>query len=267
MLKNKKLFLLDMDGTIYHEEKLISGAKEFLEFLEKEKKEYVFITNNSSKNINEYIEKMKKFGFEVTKDNFFTSSQATVEYLKELSKELNKDLKVYLVGTEAFKKELEENKIKVVENTEKVDILLVGFDTELTYKKLQDACTLIFKGVKYIATNPDLACPIKNNEFIPDCGAICELLYLTTGKKPFYLGKPRKEIVELVLKKKNIRKEEAIVVGDRLYTDIACGVNAKVDTAVVLSGETKKEDLEESSYIPTLVFDSILNIYQELIKN
>lgn len=263
MLENKKLFLLDMDGTIYHEEKLIQGAKEFLSLLEDEKKEYVFITNNSSKNINEYIEKMKKFGFEVTKDNFFTSSQATVEYLKEF----DKDLKVYLVGTDAFKNELKDNNINIVEDIEEeIDILLVGFDTELNYKKLQDACTLIFRGVKYIATNPDFACPVKNKEFIPDCGAICELLYLTTGVRPLYLGKPRKEIVELVLKKKNIEKKEAIVIGDRLYTDIACGINADVATILVLTGEAQKEDIEKSNYIPSLIFDSILDIYKEMIR-
>lgn len=262
-MKNKKLYLLDMDGTIYHEDKLIDGAKEFLELLKKQNKDYIFITNNSSKSVEEYIKKIKSFGIEVTEDNFFTSAQASIEYIKALKK----NIQIYLIGTKAFEKELIENKITIVKNIEKehVDILLVGFDTELNYEKIINGSKVLYKGAKFLATNPDYACPVKNNEYIPDCGAICEMLKLGTGFEPFYLGKPRKELVEIILNKRKINKKEVIVIGDRLYTDIACGINANVETGLVLTGEAKKEDLQETKYKPTYVFSSIKDIIKELI--
>lgn len=262
MLKDKKLFLLDMDGTIYHEDKLIEGALDFLKTLKSQKKDYVFITNNSSKSVNVYIEKMKKFGVEVEENNFYTSSQATIDYIKNFFKHP----KAYVVGTEAFKKELEINGVKVIEDiTQEVNILIVGFDTELNYQKIENASKLLFTGVEYIATNLDLACPISGERFIPDCGAICEMLFLATGKKPLYMGKPRKELVEEISKLKNIEKNEIAIVGDRLYTDIACGINAGVTSILVLTGEAQKKDLEITEYHPDFVFDSIKEIF-ELIK-
>lgn len=248
-----------MDGTIYHEDKLINGALELFSLLEEKNKEYIFITNNSSKSIEVYLEKLKKMGIKVSRDNFFTSAQATIIYLKE-----NKlDKNVYIVGTEAFKKELKESGIEIVEK-DKAKNLIVGFDTELHYKKLEDACSLLFDGVNYIATNPDLACPIKDKKFIPDCGSICEMLYLVTKRHPFYIGKPRKEMVEILMKEKGYRREDIVVIGDRLYTDIACGINAGVTSVLVLTGETTKEDLKTTNYLPDFVFESVKEIIKEI---
>lgn len=262
MLRDKKLFLLDMDGTIYHEDKLIEGALDFLKTLKIQKKEYVFITNNSSKSVDVYIEKMKKFGVEAENNNFYTSSQATIDYVKKVFK----SPKAYVVGTEAFKKELEINGIKIIDDiSQKIDVLIVGFDTEINYKKIEDASKLLFTGIEYLATNLDLACPISGERFIPDCGAICEMLFLATGKKPLYMGKPRKELVEEISKLRNIEKNEIAIVGDRLYTDIACGINAGITSILVLTGEAQKKDLETTEYNPDFVFNSIKEIF-ELIK-
>lgn len=248
-----------MDGTIYHEDKLINGALELFSLLEEKNKEYIFITNNSSKSIEVYLEKLKKMGIKVSRDNFFTSAQATIIYLKE-----NKlDKNVYIVGTEAFKKELKENEIEIVEK-DKAKNLIIGFDTELNYKKLEDACYLLFDGVNYIATNPDLACPIKDKKFIPDCGSICEMLYLVTKRHPFYIGKPRKEMVEILMKEKGYRRKDIVVIGDRLYTDIACGINAGVTSVLVLTGETTKEDLKTTNFLPDFVFESVKEIIKEI---
>lgn len=248
-----------MDGTIYHEDKLINGALELFSLLEKKNKEYIFITNNSSKSIDVYLEKLRKMGIKALRDNFFTSTQATIIYLKE-----NKlDRNVYVVGTEAFKKELRDNKIEIVEKN-KATNLVIGFDTELNYKKLEEACYLLFQGVNYIATNPDLACPIKDKKFIPDCGSICEMLYLVTKRSPFYIGKPRKEMIEILMKEKGYKKEEIAIIGDRLYTDIACGINAGITSILVLTGETKEEDLTTTNYVPNFIFKSVKEIIKEI---
>lgn len=258
-LIEKKLFLLDMDGTIYVENKLIPGAKDFLDILKKQGKDYVFLTNNSSKSIKNYLEKLHSLDISADESNMFTSGQATSFYLKKM----NKKAKLYVVGTEAFKNDLAKDGFTIVENIEQeIDYLVVGFDTELNYEKIENACELIDRNVNYIATNPDLICPIKDERFIPDCGAICNMLETATKKTPFYIGKPRKEMVEIVSKFKNIDLKDIAVIGDRLYTDIACGINAGVTSVLVLTGETKKEDIKNTEFVPDFIFDSINDLYQ-----
>lgn len=177
------------------------------------------------------------------------------------------DKKLYVLGTESFKRELLANGLQVVDRYESVtDCLVVGFDTELTYSKLVDACKLLFEGIDFIATNPDLACPTSFG-FIPDCGSICAILEATTGKKPTYIGKPSPMMVEYAIEKAGYSKVETIVVGDRLYTDIACGVNAGVSTGVVLSGETKIDDIKKSVYKPDYVFQNIGELYYQLLND
>ncbi len=266
MLTKNKLFLLDMDVTIYHEDKLIEGTKEFIDLLNSQNKDFIFLTNNSSKNLNNYVNKVNNLGLTVNKNHFYTSVQATIDYLNTLGR---KDLlKIYVVGTNALKQELLENGFTLKNNSdEDVNTLIIGFDTELDYKKLTDASMLLFKGVEhYIATNPDFSCPLKNKRYIPDCGSICEMLFLTTGKRPFVIGKPRKEMIELLVKDKNLEKDEIIIVGDRIYTDITCGFNAGINTALVLTGESTLDDVVKSPIKPTFIFNSIKNIYDELNK-
>lgn len=258
LLKNKKLFLLDMDGTIYIEQTLIPGAKEFLDALLKQKKRYVFLTNNSSKGTEAYLKKLHALGITADESNIFTSGMATALYIIENN--LPKNL--YVVGTNSFKKQLEEYGLNVVENIDSAKLVIVGFDTELTYEKLTDACELISRGTQYIATNPDLVCPIADGKFIPDCGAICNMIESATNKKPLFIGKPRKEMVEIVAKKEKIDLEDIVIIGDRLYTDVACGINAGITSAVVLTGETKKEHLKDTSFPPDFVFDSIDDLYK-----
>ncbi|MGL5574639.1 HAD-IIA family hydrolase [Cetobacterium sp.] len=258
-LIEKKLFLLDMDGTIYVENKLIPGAKDFLDILKKQGKDYVFLTNNSSKSVKNYLEKLHSLDIYADESNMFSSGQATSFYLKEMKKKA----KLYVVGTESFKNDLAKDGFTIVENIkQEIDYLVVGFDTELNYEKLEKACELIDRNVNYIATNPDLICPIKDGRFIPDCGAICNMLEAATKKTPFYIGKPRKEMVEIVSKLKNIDLKDIAVIGDRLYTDIACGINAGVTSVLVLTGETKKEDVKNTEFVPDFTFDSINDLYQ-----
>lgn len=220
------------------------------------------MTNNSSRSINDYIEKLSSLGVDVDETHFLTSSQATSLYL--LSNYKNK--KIYVLGTKSFKKELINDGVWVTEQCEDdIHCLVVGFDTELTYAKLVDACKLLKREISFVATNPDLICPTSFG-FIPDCGSICNMLKTSTGREPIYIGKPNSTMVDLAIKNSEFSKEETIVIGDRLYTDIACGINAGVTTALVLTGETKKEHLTNTQYRPDYVFDHIKHIYNLYLR-
>lgn len=262
ILRKKRLFLLDMDGTIYLDNILFDKSLEFLKHIKSIGGEYVFLTNNSSKSVSDYIDKLNALSILVDSKNFMTSSQATALYLEEHYKRK----KIYVLGTESFKRELIENKLNIVEEYEvDIDCLVVGFDTELVYSKLMDACKLLTEEVDYIATNPDLVCPTSFG-FIPDCGSICNMLEIATGKIPKYIGKPNSSMVELAMKATGFSDEETIVIGDRLYTDIACGINAGITTGVVLTGETKAKDIEITEFMPDYIFSDIGELYRLLTE-
>lgn len=259
-IKNKKLFLFDMDGTIYEEENVFEGTFPLLEKVEQNGGRYVFITNNSSKSAVDYLKKVNRLGIKADINNFFTSAQATVLYLQKNYP----GKKVYCQGTKSLVKELIESGINTTEEVEDdVDVVLVGFDTELTSAKLRKTCELLQKDVSFIATNPDLRCPV-NFGFIPDCGSICGMLAAATDKKPIYVGKPEPTMVEIVREKYGYSRDETVVIGDRLYTDIATGLNAGVATVCVLTGEASKEDIESGAIKPTYTFDSVMDIYKVL---
>ena len=259
IIKSKKLFLFDLDGTIYNENRLFDGTIELMQKISKNGGKYVFITNNSSKSIYDYIDKINSYGIKADYDNFYTSTQATIAYLKENYE--NK--KIYCMGTKSLINELEKNNIKVyTEYKENIDVILLGFDRELKYSKLEDICKIFSKNknIPYIATNPDFVCPV-NYGFIPDCGAMSKMLEYAIGRLPIFIGKPEPTMIDYVIKKFNYTKEEAIVIGDRLYTDIASGLNANVTTICFLTGETTLEDIKKSSIKPDIILDSVKDIY------
>ena len=262
ILKKKKLFLFDMDGTIYNEDKLFDGTLELLNEIHNIGGKYIFITNNSSKSVKDYILKVKRLGIKADKDNFFTSTQATIFFLKENFP--NK--KLYCQGTESLIKELIEAGLEVETGySEDAEIILVGFDTELTSLKIWNTCKMLQKDIPYIATNPDFACPVSFG-FIPDCGSICLMYEQATGKKPLYIGKPEPTMVNIVRNKFKYSTEETVVIGDRLYTDIASGINANVTTICVLTGEATIKDIREGNIKPTFTFQSIKELL-EIIRN
>ena len=261
-LTNKKLFLLDMDGTVYFENELIPGAKEFIDTLIKTGRDYVFMTNNSSKSAGAYLEKLKKIGLPAGEKNIFTSGMASSVYLKQQKKRP----RVYVVGTASLRKELSDSGIDVSEDGRgHIDYLLVGYDTELEYKKLETACALLCDGVPFLATNPDVVCPAKNKRYLPDCATICYMLEKATGKTPFYIGKPRREMALTAIEWKGFPPEESVVVGDRLYTDIACGKNAGIYSVLVLSGESTVEDIEKYGVEPDFIADSVKDLTPMLL--
>lgn len=261
MLKDKKLFLLDIDGTIALDTKLIDGTLEFMNYVLSIGGKYIFITNNSTRSIEDYIIKFEKFEIKVDETSFVTSSYATALYLRETYK----DKKIFVLGTKSFIEELRRFNVNVTEEQDD-DIVcaVVGFDNELNYKKIENICELLLtREIDYIATNPDLVCPTSFG-FIPDCGSICEMIRHAVKREPLYIGKPNKTIVEMCLEQTGFSREETLVIGDRLYTDIACGINGGVETAVVFTGEATKEDLKDTKFKPTYSFNTIKELYEEL---
>lgn len=261
-LKKKRLYLLDMDGTIYNENQIFDGTLEFLEEIKRRGGEYIFITNNSSKSVEDYVKKVRDMGIQADVENFYTSSQATAMYLQENYP----GQVVYCMGTRSLVEELRGEGIEVVtEPDHRATVVLIGFDTENTSEKIRNTCIMLGRDVAYLATNPDLVCPVSFG-YIPDCGSMSIMLKNATGKEPFFIGKPEPIMVNCVLKKQNRRPEEAVIVGDRLHTDIKTGVNAKVDTICVLSGEATMEDIREGEVKPDYIFQSVKEIYQGLAE-
>lgn len=260
-VQNKRLFLLDIDGTIALDNTLIDGTMDFINQVNRIKGKYIFITNNSTKSISDYIVKFTKLGIRVDETNFLTASSVTASYLKEhYTKEL-----LFVVGTKSFIKELKSYGLFITEE-EKEDIkaAIVGFDDELTYQKIYSICHLLqTRDIDYIATNPDLVCPTAFG-FIPDCGAICDFIEKAVKRIPTFIGKPNRLMVDLAIAQTGYTKEETLVVGDRLYTDIACGIQGEVETLVVFTGEARKEDLENTKFPPTYYCETIKQLYNNI---
>ena len=260
-LKEKKLFLLDMDGTIYLDNELFDGTTDFLRYVKSIGGRYIFLTNNSSKSVDKYIEKLKNLGIESTADDFLTSTNATVLFLKKKNYQ-----KIYALGTKSFVEQLESSGLNITTKREEgIECLVMGFDTELTFSKLEDACILLKDDIAYVATNPDWVCPTWYG-FVPDCGSVAEMIYNATKKRPEFIGKPQPAMAQLAMEKTGFSQEETVLIGDRLYTDIACGVNAGISTIFVLSGEGTMEDLKKSPEQPEFVYENIKKVYEDMIK-
>ena len=260
-LSQKKLFLLDMDGTIYLGDRLFDGTLDFLHAVKARGGRYVFLTNNSSRGIDRYLEKLQAMGIAAQPDEFFTSADATIRYLKAA---YPSGMVYYVCGTESLKRQLRAASLKIAERPDDtVGAVLLGYDTELTYQKLEDCCILLMRGADYIATHPDMVCPTWYGS-APDCGSVIEMLCTATGRRPKVIGKPQPEMALYAMERFGAGKDETCLIGDRLYTDIACGVNAGIDTVFVLSGEGVMADIEKYHVQPTWILPDIRAVYNEI---
>ena len=206
----------------------------------------------------DYITRLRRLGFPCEAENVFTSGMATGMYLNQ-----NYAGKpVYLVGTEAFRRELLSYGIPLVE--EGAEIVVVGFDTELVYEKLNKACHFLRRGAVFIAANPDWVCPMPNDEVLPDCGSICALLTASSGKEPFFIGKPNRSMIDVIANERGIPNEKICAVGDRLYTDIAVAQNAGSVSVLVLSGETSPQMAAEALRKPDYILPSVKELHEAL---
>jgi len=261
IIQNTKLFLFDQDGTLYLGNRLYEFTIPMLEKIKATGRRYLFMTNNSSKSVEDYIKKLEKMGISATREDFITSSQATAYYLKKHYP--GKSL--YVCGTRSLIRELEMEGFTVTTDLDEVECIVMGFDTELTFRKLEDVSKLLLtrEGLPYIATNPDYVCPTEFGS-VPDCGSVCDMIFNATGKRPLVIGKPTPLMPQLAMERTGYTKEETAVIGDRIYTDIKSGLNAGTTTMLVMSGETTREILEASEEKPHLVLEDCSEILNAL---
>ncbi len=240
-----KYFIIDMDGTFYLGDTMIDGADEFIYKAKEAGKDFCFFTNNSSNSVELCRNRLRKIGFPVTEDKVVLSSDVAVDFIK---RNYN-GKKVYLLGNGNLYDCFIKGGITLCDDDP--DIVVLGFDTDLTYERILKACNFIAKGKVYIATHPDVNCPTKDG-FMPDTGAMMAMIEASTGKKPIIVGKPMIHTVNYISRLLGCKKEELMFIGDRLETDIKIGFDNSIPTALVLSGVTDEKMLRESDVKPTV---------------
>jgi len=245
-------FMIDLDGTIYKGGKPIEGAKEFVSVLKNKRIPFVFLTNNSSSSRSYYVEKLNKMGFDITERNVLTSTTATLRYIMEKYPEQT----VYPLGTEQFVNEVKCSGIVVSDNP---DIVLLAFDKTITYEKINNAYHHILSGAKLIATHPDDLCPTESGYDV-DIGPFIRFFESMTGTKAEVIGKPNRKMIEMAALEMNADPKKLMMIGDRLYTDMRMAFDAGIRSILVYSGETRPEDLKDSSITVTFTVGSVADI-------
>ena len=259
-LKQVRCFLLDMDGTFYLGEQLLEGALRFIDVLRQQQCEFLFLTNNSSKDSQQYVEKIARLGLPLAREKVFTSGEATAMHIQSQTPEA----RVYLVGTPALEKDFFNSGFTLTR--EHPDVAVLGFDTTLTYDKLWTLCDLVRAGIPYIATHPDYNCPTESG-YMPDIGATIAFVKASTGREPdLVVGKPNPLFVEKAAERVGVPVSSMCMIGDRLYTDIALGATAGIPTVLVLSGETRQDDVPASPYQPSYIFEHLGAVADYLIN-
>ena len=255
-MKDYKGYLIDLDGTMYKGSQVIEGAIEFIDYLNKEDKDYLFVTNNSSKTPEEVAGKLNEIGFHTSSDHVITTAMATAGYISEESPGAT----VYMVGGTGLRKSLNDAGL-IVKDDEHVDYVVMGLDEEITYEKLTVACLAVRNGAKFISTNKDVSIP-KERGFLPGNGSLTSVVSVSTGQTPIFIGKPETIIMEQALEKIGHAKDECIMIGDLYDTDILAGINSGIDTLHVHTGVTTFEEIQRKEVLPTYSIKNLLEIIE-----
>ncbi len=258
-LTNKKVYFFDLDGTIYLGDKLFKGVLQLIEVLTKKEKRFFFLSNNSSKSTEDYLKKLHQLKIKITRENLILSQHPTIDFLKKKGYK-----KIFLLGTQSLKNEFKDEGFELTE--EDPEILVLAFDQELTYERLEKAAYILQKqDFPYIATHLDNRCPTERG-YIPDAGGIAALLYKVIERMPQVFGKPNKEMLLFKLDELGISPKKAVMFGDRLYTDIKMGKEAGVTTCCVLSGEITMDMIKNSDFKPDFIINGIWELLNEFNK-
>jgi 4-nitrophenyl phosphatase len=254
-LKQTKAFLIDLDGTLYRGKEVIPDAPDFIRWLEKTGRQYRYVTNNSSRTPEQVAEHLRHLGIPAETEHVLTTSMTVATYIKAHGK----GNRVYMIGEVGMRKALEDAGLVITDQD--VDYVVQGIDREFTYQKLKTASLLIQGGATFIATNVDKALPTEEG-LLPGAGSLMMALQTTSGVKPIVIGKPEARMIDFAVEEMGVSKEQAVVVGDNLDTDILAGVNAGVRTAMVLTGFSKREQVEAAEGKPTVIFESLTELMQ-----
>jgi len=252
-IKSKSGFIIDMDGVIYHGNRLLPGVTEFVSWMERSGKRYLFLTNASERTPKELHEKLKRLGIEVGEDHFYTSALATASFLASQEP----DGSAYIIGDAGLIHAL--YSVGYTINNVNPDYVVVGDTHGYTFEKIELAVNLVIKGARLIGTNPDTSGPVETG-ITPSTKALVAPIEIASGKKAYFVGKPNPLMMRSALRKLEIKREDAIVIGDRMDTDIRCGLESEIDTLLVLSGITSKEDIDKFPYRPKYVLDGVADL-------
>ncbi len=252
-----KNFIMDMDGVIYFGNSLIDGAKEFIDKLKNHDNQYLFLTNNSSQTPLDLSKKLSYLGVEVPPKNIFTSAIATASFLNRQKKSGS----AYVIGSSGLYNALHDVGYNMTEFNP--DYVVIGETRSYSYEVIEKACKFIMEGARFIGTNPDLTGPTDFG-IVPAVGALTAPIELATGVKPYYIGKPNALMMRSALRRLNSHSENTVMIGDRMDTDIVAGLETGLETILVLTGVTKKEDVKQYPYQPSRICNSIKDIYNLL---
>lgn len=253
IIKSKNGFICDMDGVLYHGNRLLPGVHKFVEWLHVENKKFIFLTNSSERTPEELQEKLKRLGIEADKSHFYTSALATAAFLASQKPGGS----AYIIGEAGLINAL--YNVGYTMNNVNPDYVVMGESKAYSYERIEHAINLVIKGAKLIGTNPDTTGPGERG-IVPATKALISPIELATGKNAYFIGKPNPLMMRIALKKLDCTREETIIIGDRMDTDIVAGIESGIDTALVLTGITDSKIMKSFAYMPHFVLKGIADL-------
>ena len=252
-IKGKAGFIIDMDGVIYHGNKLLPGVTDFLNWLEVSGKKYLFLTNSSERTPKELHEKLKRLGIDIGEEHFYTSALATASFLSNQKPNGS----AYIIGDAGLIHALYSVGYSV--NNVNPDYVVVGDTHSYNFEKVELAINLVLRGAKLIGTNSDISGPVEVG-ITPSTKALIAPIEIAAGKKAYFVGKPNPLMMRSALKRLDVKRENAIVIGDRMDTDVRCGLESEIDTLLVLSGITDRNGIDQFPYRPRYILNGVIDL-------